>query len=353
MTFEIKKEDQLARIGELKTPHGSVRTPTIFPVNNFGAQGGWNTPRYWEIFPDIRTAMFNAYYIFSNHRKVYEKIISAGSIHDLLKFHGIAFIDSGGFQALSQDISITQAKILQIQEICGADIASTLDFPFLMKNNDINVVNRIIRNIENAKEAANLKKRKDLLLFASVHGNDPKIINNVIKHLTRYSVFDGFALGSMVPIRSNLRLLVDLILSARQAAPKIPLHIYGLGGILTMPLLVYLGVDSFDSSSFIICGGKRRYFVPNYTYVSMKRIVERAEIPCACAVCGSKTIQEIRGNRDLISLHNLWVLWHEIKQIRFAIAEQRLESYIKERYKRNSVTLNAFEYAKRKIKRVL
>jgi len=351
--FVVLKTNDIARIGKLETAHGSIKTPTVFPVHNLGADGGWNTPRYWEVFPNIRTAMFNAYYILANRRKIRDKLVASKGIHNFLNYPGVAFVDSGGFLTLRRGITIDQEKILQIQELSGADIASTVDFPFLIKNNSLTIAESILRSIENAKDATKLRKRADMLLFASVHGNDPRIISNVLKHLAKYSVFDGFAVGSMVPIRSNLRLLVDLIFSARQAVPEKPLHVYGLGGILSTPLLVYLGADSFDSTSFIICGGKRQYFVPNYTYVSMKRIAELNELPCACPICSSKTIQEIRENRTLISLHNLWVLWYEIKQVQFAIAEQRLESYIKERYTRNPIALKAFEYAKRKVKRIL
>jgi tRNA-guanine family transglycosylase len=347
------KEDQLARVGKLETRHGSLKTPVVFPVHNLGAEGGWNTPRYWEAFPYVNTAMFNAYHILCNRRRIRKKISSAGSIHELLKFNGVTFVDSGGFLRFRRKVTATQAEILQVQEQCGADIASTLDFPFLIKSNDTGIATNIIKNIENAKEAAKMRRRNDMLLFASVHGNDPKIIHNVLRHLAKYSVFDGFAIGSMIPIRSRLRLLVDLVFSARQAVPEKPLHIYGLGGMLSTPLLTYLGADSFDSTSFIICGGKRQYFVPNYTYVSMKRIAELGEVPCTCPVCSSKTITEVRASRSLIALHNLWVLWYEMRQLHFAIAEQRLEGYIKERYSRTPIALKAFEYAKRKVKRIL
>jgi len=353
--FSILQTDGTARIGTLITSHGRLKTPTVFPVHNLGAEGGWNTPRYWEVFPNMKTAMFNAYYIFRNRRRILDRIVSAGGIHRFLRFRGIIFVDSGGFLVFKRkrNVLAEQEEILHIQEVSGADIASTLDFPFLIKNSNFSIAKSIIKNIKNAKRARELKKRNDMLLFASVHGSDPMIIHNILKHLTKYSDFDGFAIGSMIPIRSNLRLLVDLVLSARQAAPNKPLHIYGLGGITSMPLLVYLGADSFDSSSFIICGGKRQYFVPNYTYVSMKYIAKLDELPCTCPICSSKSIEEIRGSRTLISLHNLWVTWYELRQVRFAIAEGRLENYLKERYARNPIALKAFEYAKRKIRRIL
>jgi len=351
--FEILREDHLSRIGKLTTRHGAIKTPIVFPVHNLGAEGGWNTPRYWDLFTHANTAMFNAYYILRNRRKIREQILSAGSIHSLLGFDGVTFLDSGGFIRLKKRITATQAEILQVQEECGADIASTLDFPFLIRSDNRGSTENIIKSIENAKEASKSKKQKGMLLFASVHGSDPQIMQNVLRHLNKYGVFDGFAIGSMVPIRSRIRLLVDLVISARRAVPKKPLHIYGLGGILSTPLLTYLGADSFDSTSFIICGGKRQYFVPNHTYVSMQRITEMDEVPCTCPVCSTKTISEIRQSRSLISLHNLWIIWYEMRQLHYAIAEQRIEGYIKERYARTPLALQAFEYAKRKVSRML
>jgi tRNA-guanine family transglycosylase len=351
--FEITKEDQLARIGKLNTPHGIIKTPIVFPVHNLGAEAGWNTPRYWEIFPHTNTAMFNAYYILRNRRNIREKINDSGGIHKLLGFNGVTFLDSGGFIRLKQTICATQSEILQVQEECQADIASTLDFPFLIKSNNMGSAENIVKNIENAKEAAKARKQDGMLLFASVHGDDPQIMHNVLRHLNKYSIFDGFAIGSMVPIRARIRLLVDLVLAARMAIHKKPLHIYGLGGILSTPLLTYLGADSFDSTSFIICGGKRQYFVPNHTYVSMKRIAEIGEIPCTCPVCSKNTIEEIRESRSLISLHNLWILWYEMRQLHYAIAEERLEGYIRERYARAPIALQAFEYARHRINRTM
>jgi len=135
--FEVIKVNDIARIGKLKTPHGNIKTPTVFPVHNLGADGGWNTPRYWETFPSIQTAMFNAYYILANKRKIRDKLAENKGLHNFLDFPGVAFVDSGGFLTLRRGISIDQEKILQIQELSGADIASTVDFPFLIGKNSL------------------------------------------------------------------------------------------------------------------------------------------------------------------------------------------------------------------------
>jgi len=350
--FEIVQEDKLARIGKLKTPHGSLKTPTIFPVHNLGAQGGWNTPRYWEAFPDMKTAMFNAYYIFRNHRKIHDKINSAGGIHNFLGFQGIIFVDSGGYLGLKTSLNIDQETAIRIQEKVGADMASTLDLPFNMRC-DWKIHDKIIESIKNARKAHEQKSREDMLLYASVHGNDPLILRNVLRFLSKFDAFDGYAIGSLLPVRSDFRLIIDLIISARSTISDKPLHIFGLGGFLTIPLLAYLGVDSSDSTSFIICAGKRLYFVPGYRQIPMWKLAKIGELPCNCPICCSKSIDEIRTDRSLIALHNLWAIWFEIRQARFAIAEHRLESYLEKRYLRTPTLKIAFEYAKRKLKHLL
>lgn len=347
--FEIVQEDELARIGKLKTLHGSLKTPTIFPVHNLGAQGGWNTPRYWKAFPNIKTAMFNAYYIFRNHRQIHDKINSAGGIHNFLGFPGVAFVDSGGYLGLKVPLNIDQETAMRVQEKVGADISSTLDYPFNMRC-DWRIHEKIIQSVKNAQKAHEQKSREDMLLYASVHGNDPLILRNVLRFLSKFDIFDGYAIGSLLPVRSDFRLIIDLIISARSVIPYKPLHIFGLAGFLTTPLLVYLGVDSSDSTSFIICAGKRLYFVPGYREIPMGKLAKMGELPCNCPICCSKNIEEIRSDRSLIALHNLWTLWHEIRQVRFAIAEHRLGKYLGRRYSRAPAMKIAFEYAKRKLK---
>ena len=345
--FEILYTDGAARIGNIKTTHGNLKTPTFFPVHNLGGDAGWNTPRYWEIFPDMQTAMFNGYSILLNKKRVMEKIALSGGVHDFLGFQGIAFVDSGGYIGKENPLNVSQESILKIQEDIGADIASTLDLPFNM-NEDFDLYNKIYQSFINAVQARRKLANRDMLLYASVHGNDPLVLKNVLIFLSKNETFDGFAIGSLVPIRNDFRRVVDMVLSARSVVRNKPLHVFGLGGFLTVPLLVYLGVDSSDSSSFIICGGKRRYFVPSYREISMASLEDYGDLPCNCPICSSKTYEEVRADRSLIALHNLWVLWNELKMVKYAISEGRLEKYLENRYAETPILKSAFEYAKMK-----
>ena len=209
MSFRVLETDGSARIGSLTTRHGKVTTPTTFPVHNLGAQAGWNTPKYWQLFPDVNTAMFNAYSLLRNLRNVRRKISEAGGVHNLLDFPGVAFIDSGGFLTLNEKTNPQKQEIFRIQREAGADIASTLDYPLKIRS-DRAIPEKILKSVENAKKVRKEESNDGMLLYASTHGDDPLVIRNVLRHLAKCKGFDGYAVGSLQPIRSDFSLIIDM-----------------------------------------------------------------------------------------------------------------------------------------------
>jgi len=346
--FEIEATNGLARNGKLKTKHGVLSTPALFPVHDLGSEGGWNTPRYWERFPHINTAMFNASILALNRRGHLGTMLHVG-IHRFLRFFGVAFVDSGGFLHQKYRLGLRPQKILEIQEKIGADIASTLDYPIKCKVLSDNY--NVIRTVNNAKTAANLRKDTEMLLYASIQGYDPAVIRNVIRHLKRHGGFDGFAIGGLMPKYSNYKLLVDLILAAKLEAKEMPIHVYGLGSPLITHLLIYLGVDSFDSSYFVVASGNKNYAIPGFGRVKIKDLHKySSEIKCQCPICKTTSIQELIKSRELLTFHNLWTLWNEIEQDKVAIKEDRFEEYLEERFSKAKWARKAFRYAKHRVR---
>jgi 7-cyano-7-deazaguanine tRNA-ribosyltransferase len=344
--FQITASDSLARTGILDTKHGKMETPALFPVHNLGAEGGWNTPRYWEKFPHINTAMFNASFLSMNRGGHLGTMLQLG-VHRFVRFFGIAFADSGGFIYKKYRLTIKPEKILEIQEKMGFDIASTLDYPIQCKALYEN--NNIVRTIKNAKLALSLRKDSKMLLFASINGYDPIVLRNAVKHLRKQGSFDGFAIGSLMPRYSNYRLLLDLILAAKLEAGDVPLHVYGLGSPIIVHLLTYLGVDSFDSSYFVVASGKRNFSIPGYGRTQMRDLKD-SESPCQCPICQKHSLAELRKSRELLTFHNLWTLWKEIEQMKTAIRERRVEEHLAVRFRKAKWAKKAFEYAKRRVR---
>lgn len=333
----------------LQTPSREIRTPTLFPVRNIGKRSSDNTPTYSDSIADLNTAMVNAYAL--HQRENLREEAAESGIHDLIGFKGVVFADSGGFDLTNDDSPPEPEEILQMQESMGADILATLDLPLLPDMPESEKEERKKRNIEFALEAAKNKESPGLL-YASVHGHDRRTIRNSINYLEKNGEFDGFALGGLVPLRTDYSKVIDLVLAARTATDK-PLHVFGLGGLLYQPLLMYLGVDSFDSTAFIRCGSHRRYFVPGFGDHSMKDFEELEHLPCPCPVCSQHTFSEVRASRDLVTKHNLWALITEVRRFKWIIETgQDVESYLDLRFEGNEVTKRAFNIAKQRVRRL-
>lgn len=293
--------------------------------------------------------MINAFSIHKNST-VSENMGSQG-LHDLLEFEGIIFADSGGFDLQDETDPPSPEEILKTQKKIGADIYATLDLPVLPDMNSSEKNRRVNKSIEFAKRMSE-EKDDNALLFATIHGDDPRTIRNSIQHLEKNGEFDGFALGGMVPIRSNYSKVIDLVLAARDATDK-HLHVFGLGGLLYQPLLMYLGVDSFDSSAFIRCGSHRRYFVPGFGDHTMSDFSDLEHLPCACPVCSEHTLDEVKASRDLVTQHNLWALTIELRRFKWMMETgEDIENYLDLRFQGNEVTQRAYQIAKQKVRKL-
>lgn len=341
----------LYRERTLRTPHGDIKTPTLFPVRNIGTRSSDNTPPYNDI-PDLSTAMVNARAI--RRRETQWENLQCGN--DLrMEMNApedtIVFADSGGFQFQHEQIDTTPEETLETQYTIGADLLGTVDLPLSPDNRTAENQRRIERSAELALAADDAHSGNGLLV-ASIHGYTPADIRNNLRYLERNGGFDGFALGSLVPIRGQYRQVTKLILAARRATDK-HLHVYGLGGFLYQPLLMYLGVDSFDSSAFIRSASHRRYYVPGLGGVRLKNVETIDHLPCACPVCRRRPLNVVRSSRDLLVQHNLWAIVTELRRFRY-IAEsgEDLEAYLDLRFRGNDVTQRAYRTAKQQVRRL-
>jgi tRNA-guanine family transglycosylase len=153
-----------------------------------------------------------------------------------------------------------------------------------------------------------------------------------------------------MPRYSNYRYLTDIILAVKLEAGEKPIHVYGLGSPLITHLLIYLGVDSFDSSYFVVASGKRNYSIPGYGRTYFRDLHNFEDTPCKCPICEKHTLEELRKSRELLTLHNLWTLWNEIEQMKTAIKEGRADEHLQIRFKKAKWAKKALEYARRRIR---
>ncbi|MDT3433247.1 tRNA-guanine transglycosylase [Haloarcula sp. 1CSR25-25] len=342
----------LYRQRKLDTPHGELQTPVLFPVSNIGKRSSDNTPEYTDSIPDLSTAMVNTRAI-RNRQAQWDRLQDGETLRDEMGVTDdtIVFADSGGFDFQNRQIDTTPAKTLDTQRKIGADIFGTVDAPLSRDNRQAKNQRRISRSIDLALKASE-KHSGEEPLFASVHGYDSETVRNTIRHLEQEGTFDGYAIGSLVPIRTDYKKVTKIILAARRATEK-HLHVYGLGGLTYQPLLLYMGVDSFDSTAFIRSAGNRNYLMPGFGGEPLKNIEDLSYLPCACPVCSTRSFETIREDRDLLVQHNLWALALELRRFRYmySIGEE-LETYLDLRFQGNEVTQRAYQMAKQQVRRL-
>ena len=120
-----------------------------------------------------------------------------------------------------------------------------------------------------------------------------------------------------------------MIVAAKKNIPtSIPLHLFGAGHPLTIPLAVALGCDTFDSASYMLYAKHDRVITDDGT----RRLDELEYFPFDCEVSSRYKPRELLGMKkeertDQIALFNLYAIKAEVDRVKQAIREGRLWEY--------------------------
>ncbi|NLI62576.1 MAG: tRNA guanosine(15) transglycosylase TgtA [Methanosarcinaceae archaeon] len=330
--FEIIEKDGAGRIGRLKTAHGIVETPTVMPVIN---------PNINLIKPSemrefgAEMLITNSYIIYS-HEDLREKALSLG-VHGLLDFDGPVMTDSGSFQlSVYGDIRVSNSEIIDFQMKIKTDIGVPLDVPtppdvsYEVAEKELELTNERIaearRIVPKYSDFIKSSESCQMLLAGPVQGSLYDDLRVKSGNFVRELGCDVFPIGAVVPLMSNYRYsdLVDVIVSSKKGlGPSVPVHLFGAGHPMMFALAVSLGCDLFDSAAYALYAKNDRYITVNGTY-PLDRL---KHLPCSCPICMQNTADSIRkseNKEELLSRHNLYVTFEEIRRIKQAISEGRL-----------------------------
>jgi 7-cyano-7-deazaguanine tRNA-ribosyltransferase len=329
LSFEVKESDLLGRIGTLQVGGKTLETPYMFPVIH---------PVNQLIHPSellsmgFRGLMTNSYILRKRRR---DEALEKG-IHRLLEFDGMFITDSGGYQVLEYgDLDVGYRDVAEFQAAIGTELAVTLDRPTGYPQRRPVARETVEYSLTNARGTLAEFGDRPTAWVGPIQGG---LYQDLVKRSAKALVAAGFgvlALGSPVQVMENYMFadLVDMVIAARRAIPySVPLHLFGAGHPLTMPLAVALGCDTFDSASYVLFARTGRYMSRSgvLTLQSMKHL------PCSCAVCAKTSVRELleldhQGRTRALSLHNLHVLREELEGCKEAIAEGRLWDLVEER----------------------
>jgi 7-cyano-7-deazaguanine tRNA-ribosyltransferase len=138
-----------------------------------------------------------------------------------------------------------------------------------------------------------------------------------------------------------------MIITTKRAIPTKPIHLFGAGHPLTIPLAVALGCDMFDSASYVLYAKDNRYMHANGTV----RLEKISYLPCQCPICSAYNIRELlemdRDKRTIeIAKHNLYILKAEVCSVKQAIRDGRLWEYLIQKARAHPKLMDAMEIFK-------
>jgi len=377
MKFKILYNNGHSRIGQLKINGKKLETPYLFPVMSFFCGGNWESrfgggiyrnlkeefltnPLFKEYFSGVMTSIAQISDFHISKDKL-ENYYLQKTIPEWFKYKGILFVDSGGFKILTnrgingKNFQITaQEEVINYQKRFGADIIVPLDYPIAPNLKRRKKMENIRLTIENTIYLLTKKPQKKLTYLA-VHGHSKKdfefFLRSLIEGLERENSslrkIDGIAIGSLVPLKSNYFRIVEIVQACKQvladySLESLPLHIFGISSSL-LPILIFLGVDTFDSTSYIYSAINGVYYKEN---LRRQHITKVRFNQCNCKVCKNKNLlnrlkqakkSSSRDNMAPLAVHNLIMLHEEIKKLKEVIKtedENKLKSFLLKRYGR-------------------
>ncbi|HJJ35704.1 MAG TPA: tRNA guanosine(15) transglycosylase TgtA [Methanocorpusculum sp.] len=339
VTFEVIHKDIAGRIGKLKAGEHQIKTPALLPVVNPHLQ--IITPKDMKKM-GVEGIITNAY-IFSKSKEFKEPAETRG-LHDVLDFDGLIMTDSGSFQMMIYgSVDITNEETLSYQKKIGSDIWVPQDIPTLPDEPRETVEKEMDITWENMKAAKEIFG-PDAPLACPVQG---ATFGDLREKAGRRAAELGYTycpIGAVVPLMEAYRYreLVDVIIDAKKGlSPGACVHLFGAGHPSMFALAVACGCDVFDSAAYALYAKDGRYITPSGTL----RLDEMTELPCACPVCRSHTVEELKSSPDrqkLLAQHNLAVTMAEISRVRAAIAEGTLFELVDERCRAHPKLLDGY-----------
>ncbi|MGO9547783.1 MAG: tRNA guanosine(34) transglycosylase Tgt [Rhodomicrobium sp.] len=264
-SFKLLASDGGARLGEITTPRGTIRTPAFMPVGTAATVKA--------VFPDdVKRAgadviLGNTYHLML--RPGAERIARLGGLHRFMRWDGPILTDSGGFQVMSLSQlrtvkdrgvtfrshidgalhDLTPERSIEVQNLLGADIQMQFDectpFPasFEVANQSMELS---LRWGERSLKAFRELGHQGRALFGIVQGGTyPELRNQSAQTLTSMG-FDGFSIGGLA-VGEGQKLMFETLSYTTPLLPRAkPRYLMGVGTPSDIVGAVERGIDMFD-----------------------------------------------------------------------------------------------------------
>ena len=353
VTWSPEASDGRARTGIMETPHGAVSTPNFMAVGTRGTVRTLDSEDLERLGADIVLA--NTYHLML--RPGAGIVAGHGDLHGFMGWDGPILTDSGGYQVLSLEPSITEEGLVfrstydgsrveltpeaavHVQEQLGSDVAMVLDVPVPLPASREDAQAAMERTLRWAERALEAKQRSDRALFGIVQGGaDPELRAESARQTAALG-FPGFGIGGLAVGESTEERTVAIDAAVPELPERAVRYVMGLGDTEGMLDAIASGIDLFDCvlPTRLARHGKA---LTRAGDISIKRAEwndDRTplEDDCPCLACRRHTraylrhlhrTKEILGQR-LLTLHNLTYTYRLLSDARAAIADGRFSPW--------------------------
>lgn len=345
-----------ARLGRVHTPHGSFDTPAFMPVGTQATVKGMSPDEIKLMGAGI--ILSNTYHLWM--RPGSDIVRDAGGLHRFMNWDRAILTDSGGFQVFSLSDNrkigedgvhfkshidgsrhiLTPEKSIQVQHDLGADIIMAFDecTPWPAEHDYAKKsLERTTRWLERCIQAH--EKSEQQALFGIIQGGTyADLRKQSAREITSFDL-PGYALGGL-SVGEPGHLMVEMLEETVPLLPDDkPRYLMGVGTPDYLIEGAIRGIDMFDcviptriGRNGTVLTRKGRMIVRDARFA---RDYGPIEEDCSCYVCQNYSRAYIRhlikagemfGLR-LASWHNIHFLLNLMKEVRQAIAENRLLDY--------------------------
>ena len=263
-SFHLIATDGAARVGEIATAHGIVRTPAFMPVGTQGTIKGVHHDDVRASGTDILLA--NTYHLML--RPGAERVAALAGLHAFMRWPYPILTDSGGYQVMSLAplrkvaeagvtfrshidgamVELSPERAVEVQILLGSDIAMQLDECVALpaEKHDVERAMQLsLRWAERCKRAFE-KAPAGRALFGIVQGgDDPRLRQESVRTLVGIG-FDGYAIGGLA-VGETPEAMRKVVAEIAPALPDDrPRYLMGVGTPSDLLEAVSRGIDMFD-----------------------------------------------------------------------------------------------------------
>jgi len=268
--FALLKTDGGARLGQIATPRGRIRTPAFMPVGTAATVKALYTDQLEAAGTDIVLA--NTYHLML--RPGAERVARLGGLHRFMRWKRPIITDSGGFQVMSlarlRTISdtgvtfqshidgsthtLTPERAVAIQCLLGSDIQMQLDECIALPASTAATHVAVERSLawaarckaEFARQLDSGAARPGQALFGIVQGGiDPSLRQQSADALVKLDL-KGYAIGGLAVGETQQAMLDTLAFTLRWLPADKPRYLMGVGTPIDLIDSVERGADMFD-----------------------------------------------------------------------------------------------------------